>query len=625
MPFTTGDLGYWDMAGNIHYIGRKDNEVKQNGYRINLAEITGTLLRCEGVTQAYTLQHNGQLLSVFKGLTKGSQSISKIRAYLKKNLPSYMIPQQLVRVNSGVPLTNNGKVDQRKLVSLIDNQSQINSESGIERNKLSDFGQVLLKELQNLFSNMSISLEDNFFSLGGDSIKAIQLCTKLNDLGYKLSLDQLYKHNNIADLLQLPIRFKASSIQIHEDNTLEANETPVSKMQQWLLSRKTDNIDHRNLSLVVSLDSGVDIETIKHRIVDEVNHDDAFSIAIVKNKMGRWVNVQSRQLFTERDIKHFLDLNTAVNDLENSLSLKDGQLLNVGYVKQRARNYFVFVCHQTVMDYFSWRIFIKNIFSTGQRKTTVSFKNWLNENNQQELPLPQEEVAYWDTKFAKAKKDSRSSFKSEKVIDVKMNYQQTKELRCLFNLKAQDIDSVLLTLFVKSYCETFNQDTLLVMMGDHGRDRHFGIDSTRVVGRCSILFPCELNYDHADNISENYLKVKDSYEEAKLHKYSYFKYFSDVSTDNAIPTVSFNYMGNFETAIRNPIDKTMKVSNQFSEDKDISPKEQYIYNLKFSAYQNKENFFLKVMFNKQHFSKKDIHSLLDLFIKNTDEMYEEIK
>jgi hypothetical protein len=171
--YRTGDLARWLPDGLIAYLGRRDHQVKLRGFRIELGEVEAALLTHPQVAEAVVLVRevgSGEQMLCGYVVARGPLEAATLRAHLAGVLPAYMVPAHLVLLDR-LPLLPNGKVDRKALLRLeITLPSQTPSRaprSAMER-ELAAIWQTLLEVDQ-------VSIEDNFFDLGGHSLKATQL------------------------------------------------------------------------------------------------------------------------------------------------------------------------------------------------------------------------------------------------------------------------------------------------------------------------------------------------------------------------------------------------------------------------------------------------------------------
>lgn len=171
--YRTGDAGRFLSDGNLEFMGRIDQQVKINGYRIELGEIENITLSYPDITMCCVvlIQHPQPYLAAYLVATK-AVDIQALSQYLRGELPPYMLPKAFIQLDS-MPLTENGKIA-RKSLPLPESEQRplVAAESDLERECCLIWGGLLKLE--------RVSVEDNFFSLGGNSILAIQACYQIS-------------------------------------------------------------------------------------------------------------------------------------------------------------------------------------------------------------------------------------------------------------------------------------------------------------------------------------------------------------------------------------------------------------------------------------------------------------
>ncbi|WP_162034316.1 non-ribosomal peptide synthetase, partial [Chryseobacterium potabilaquae] len=185
--YKTGDLVRYLAGGDIEYIGRNDFQVKIRGYRIELGEIESALLSYEGIRQGVVLaKENSSGLKYLVGYYISDTSVNPedLSAYLSGLLPEYMIPSVYVSLEK-LPLTINGKLDRRALPepNFTGDKEYIAPTTALEKQLADIYSEVLGLPVE------SIGLHDDFFRLGGNSIMAIKLISKIHQgLGLQASV-----------------------------------------------------------------------------------------------------------------------------------------------------------------------------------------------------------------------------------------------------------------------------------------------------------------------------------------------------------------------------------------------------------------------------------------------------
>jgi tyrocidine synthetase-3 len=193
--YRTGDMGRWLANGNIEFKGRKDFQVKIRGFRVELGEIETQLLGHEKVKEATVIvrDETGKDKYLCAYVVAGSKETGiiepiELREYLAGRLPDYMLPSYFVQLDK-IPLTPNGKVDKEALPAP---GKQEEKDYAAPRDNLE-------KKLVDIWSGIlgiareKISINDNFFHLGGHSLKATVLVSRINkELGVKIPLTEVF-------------------------------------------------------------------------------------------------------------------------------------------------------------------------------------------------------------------------------------------------------------------------------------------------------------------------------------------------------------------------------------------------------------------------------------------------
>ncbi|WP_075344662.1 non-ribosomal peptide synthetase [Tenacibaculum agarivorans] len=194
--YKTGDLARWMPDGNIEFIGRKDHQIKISGYRIELGEIENTLSNVPSITQSCVLVKdgiNGNKRLVGYVVTEGAFDKEAIQAKLKESLPDYMIPNLWVELTT-LPLTSNGKLDRKSLPDP-DISDLSTAEYVAPRNEKE---QQIVTIWQELLGIEKIGVYDDFFELGGHSLLVVQLISKLQAVGFHVTVKDIFSNSTIA-------------------------------------------------------------------------------------------------------------------------------------------------------------------------------------------------------------------------------------------------------------------------------------------------------------------------------------------------------------------------------------------------------------------------------------------
>lgn len=196
--YRTGDYGKWSEDGRIFYLGRKDDQVKLLGHRIELSEIESVLMLHPGVRTAAVTVSEGMLTAYFAGDEELTEEA--LLTYAANYLPRYLIPAAAVRVEK-LPLTTNGKVDFRLLEKPVIANEQVHPADEVEEVLLDIWKRVLKRE--------ELGVQSDYFRSGGDSLNAVLMLLEVEkEFSRSISVTELYGCSTLRRLGNL-IRGKA--------------------------------------------------------------------------------------------------------------------------------------------------------------------------------------------------------------------------------------------------------------------------------------------------------------------------------------------------------------------------------------------------------------------------------
>ncbi|MCP4152684.1 MAG: amino acid adenylation domain-containing protein, partial [bacterium] len=205
--YRTGDRVRLTDNGNMEYLGRIDNQVKVRGFRIEPGEIENRLLKNDKIketvviardySEGETTGDDARFLCAYLVSEKdGAPSTSQLRAYLAQDLPDYMIPAYFIYIEK-IPLTPNGKVDRKALPGWeMETEGEYIAPRNETEQKLADIWKRALKLEQ-------VGINDNYFNVGGDSIRAIKVLSLINnELNTNLKIIDLFTNDTIEKLAE---------------------------------------------------------------------------------------------------------------------------------------------------------------------------------------------------------------------------------------------------------------------------------------------------------------------------------------------------------------------------------------------------------------------------------------
>ncbi|CDH97210.1 non-ribosomal peptide synthetase [Bacillus velezensis] len=565
--YRSGDLARWLPNGEMEYLGRIDEQVKIRGYRIELSEIESVLRNQPGISDvAVVALEVGGDKSICAYLIPTNQEqqldMSEIKNDLRDKLPEYMLPGFMMQIDA-LPLTSNGKLDAKAL-------PELNALAGQEymppRTKTE---KVITDIFEEILGISPVGIEDSFFELGGDSIKAIKAVSKLREKGYKLSFAAL--------MYQQTPRKIGENIQMGEVNQVyeqgEINgESPLTPIQLEFFNKNHVVPNHYNQALMLRSDEPFDIPSLKTAITEIIKHHDALR-NVYDGQRQITLSTEESKLYDwyEKDYTKVQDVSKEIeyasDKLQASIDLATGPLVKVGLFHSDSGDHLLICVHHLVIDGVSWRILLEDLFS-GYRQIqetgkitlpmkTASYKEWANALTQYaKNEVLSDEIAYW--KNISDKSNSTETFKSTQTASgqyknkvVKVDSETTKKLLLeagkTYKTEINDLLLASLTIAVK---EWRNSKYLTIEMEGHGRetiDREIAID--RTVGWFTSVYPIIL--ETKDTVEESILETKQTLKQVPNHGIGYgvLRYLGEHSGLEMSAAITFNYLGELDNEI----------------------------------------------------------------------------
>jgi amino acid adenylation domain-containing protein len=201
--YRTGDLVKCLSDGNLLFVGRKDQQVKIRGFRIELSEISSAIASFTEVKECAVIAYGEateKKLAAYIVFASSPWTVAELRSRLAELLPDYMLPAVVVPVQS-IPLTSNMKLDLRTL----EDPTQYETRAAPEEQ---EYGSPLEQHLRTIWQSIlnrgTIGLDQDFFSLGGDSLTAVGIMTEIDkQLGRNLPISVMFEHGTLRRLARL--------------------------------------------------------------------------------------------------------------------------------------------------------------------------------------------------------------------------------------------------------------------------------------------------------------------------------------------------------------------------------------------------------------------------------------
>lgn len=380
--YRTGDLARWLPDGNIEYMGRIDKQVKIRGFRVELGEIETNLRRIDSVQDACVIgrkDRSGEETLYGYVVSDKELDIFKIKNELKKYIPYFMIPSCIVQIKE-IPITRNGKLDERKLpfIEAIPEQKYLAPRTKSEKEIAEIFESVLLK--------IKIGIHDDFFELGGHSLRAVRVINQLEEVtGVRISLSQFFQNSTIKKLSDLVEETKGCKFQhIKSAEKKEYYKMSPAQESMYMFWKKDEQNTVYNLPVCYHIKDSVDTKQFKN----------SFEQLIQKHEILRtsflFKNGQMLQKINDTVIADFeyIESNRAIETILYTMIqpfyLEEGNVIRCRIITSQGEKYCFFDIHHIVCDGISFQILqkdLKQLYCNQYKKTEVrqykDYSEWL--------------------------------------------------------------------------------------------------------------------------------------------------------------------------------------------------------------------------------------------------------
>jgi len=548
------------------------------------------LSRLENPARTPDQQAGVQRLSAFLVLEQLGSAPSQhvFREYLKDKLPDYMVPSELAILDA-LPLTPNGKIDRIALQQV--KVSDDRFEAGEFIAPKTETEEILAQIWKDLIGFDEISIHDNFFEIGGDSLISIRIIARANEAGLNLTPQLLFEYPTIAELATLLEMSTVNPTQqgaVHGDFTL----LPI---QQWFMEWEHPEQDHWNQAVLLETPQNFDDQVMQKTLLLLADHHDTLRMSVKASGDG-WighiaegieVSIERFDISTLSESHRLETIAKEATKLHRSLNIQQGTIFRAAYfhlgpdVPGRLR----LIVHHLAIDWVSWGILLDDFsrIYPGLLKSsetqislpakTTSIKTWA-EHLQEYANSPKraDEIEFWASNAEHSERflpvddsEGENTVASEQVITVSFPADVTLQLLNEANQAYQTrVEELMLTALVKTFLDWTNHPSLRVGLEGHGREPLFdSLDLSRTVGWFTSYYPVWLELEHPNDKSTSIKQIKEQLRSVPKRGVGYgiLRYLSnrpetEILKKSPYPQVLFNYLG--RTGILFPEDALFK-------------------------------------------------------------------
>lgn len=288
--YRTGDLARYMPDGQIDFLGRRDFQVKVRGFRIELEEVEAALSSHPSIRQCVvTVRSDGtdKQLVAYAVLDEGrTLKVADVRSFLRGKLPEYMVPTQFITLDA-FPLTPNGKIDRRALLTLDVKTPETYEDYAAPRTQIEELLVGIWSEVLDIGL---VGIRDNFFDLGGHSISAVQLVSRVRQaFGKELPIRVLFESPTIEGMAAFieSERYSSSNKVPPPIKPIDRNQPlPLSFAQQrlWFLNQLEPESTAYNVPIALRITGELDVTALENAFGDLIKrHETLRTTFVMKN------------------------------------------------------------------------------------------------------------------------------------------------------------------------------------------------------------------------------------------------------------------------------------------------------------------------------------------------------
>jgi len=590
--YRSGHLARHLENGDVEFLGRVDNQVKVRGFRIELEEIEVGLLKHPDVKETCVLapmdeDGDRRLIGYFVPEPGREPELADLRAWLAESLPEFMIPGVIVSLPD-FPRTPNGKVDRQALPEPAAERSREGEWLEAPTNPAEAALATIWKSVLRLGD---VSVDDNLFELGGDSILSIQIVTQAKKAGFKLTPRQLFENQTIAALARVAEPLAGAAGATGAATAPEPDDPggplPLTPVQHWFFELDVPARAHWSMPLVCEVHRPIDPEHLERAARMLVRHHDALRLRFAHGPEGWTQEVVAPSDVEDTELVFVEDLSgVAAPDRPRvlaeraaphhaALDLERGRLARwiLFDAGPGEPQHLVWIVHHLAVDGVSYRILIEDLeqaLSTleaggtpARPARTTSFARWARQL-----------AAHADTDAAAADESRWAELAPVRVpalpfdrpngrdvealaahVDVELTEDETSELlTSVPKAYGAQVADVLVCALTEALAAWTGETELYLGIEGHGREeeRVDGVDLSRTVGWFTTDYPLSVAVARPFEPERAMAATRAALERVPGRGFGFgvarYLRASERLAAFPRPQVGFNYLGQFDQA-----------------------------------------------------------------------------
>ena len=615
--YCTGDLARWRADGSIEFMGRLDSQVKIRGNRVELGEVESQLLSHEEIDEAVaTAQSQGSDYCLVGYYVAAQElDIRELKGHLATRLPDYMIPTYFVRLES-LPLLPNGKVNRKNLPEpmLRAGEGHVGARNETEEQLVTIWSEVLKLPTD------AISVRTSFFDLGGQSIRALQLISKIQKVcSVKLALREIFAKNTIEEMAELVRDAElVSEVSLPKAGTRAFYPTsPAQERMYYSHLLRPDSLE-RNIHDAIELGEGVDVAQLAHAFNALVNRHSVlrtyFELASegVVQKIAPSVDFALEPIVCSAQE----ELSEAFRRFITPFDLSQAPLIRGAIVHGLDRNYLFIDIHHIVCDGTSINLLLSDLRDLYEGRTLASverdytdFAVWVREK----MDAQDIHKDFWVKKLSGLTRlnlpiaqDRRNELASAwSATTFRVEEEQYHEVKAFTEeAEVSDFMFFLAVYYIVLHKVTGDED---IVVGSDAQGR-FSKQLQEVVGTFTNILPLRMPVDTHQPFAEFLAEVKECVLAAVEHQdYPYDQMVSIISAENE-PLVDVHF------AFSNAVNSTQELEDLQFKSVDLLKRTTGEYELQIEVFEEKDSrFHVSLIYNTALYDEYTMDVFEDMY------------
>ncbi len=415
--YRTGDMARWLSDGNIELLGRIDNQVKIRGYRIELGEIESQLLKHKEIKEAVVLakKHtDGSNYLIGYVVSENELTGLEVKKYLQGELPSYMVPTAIINLEQ-MPLTPNEKIDRKQLSEInleIDVKEYIAPRDEIEQKMTEIWCEVL--------GVNKVGVKENFFDLGGHSLKAVRLISKIYKIfNVRMKVADLFDKPTIEELSKCLNSNRENLENLSKNNDREIR--PVEKKiyyttsavqkRLYAINQRNPQSTNYNMPDVFLVKGNFNKNQFENALKELINRHESLRTSFhvidgeIVQKVHEKVAFKLEYLYMrDKSSKNEREMDRQIKKFIRIFDLGKAPLIRAGIIEFEDTSILIIDIHHIIGDGVSTEIMFREIVDLYNKKelnkVEIQYKDFANWQNQlYESNEMQKQEEFWLKEF----------------------------------------------------------------------------------------------------------------------------------------------------------------------------------------------------------------------------------